>query len=469
MSHQYSLWQERLYKRLFEQPYPLWVDADGVLPAVSLWFLLRERLNDLRDADVNAGDRVVFALPPDRHFLAWMLAALWQGCTLVLVQPSAFARESAEEMERFLSAKVWIDTDGLRLCAKPILPTTPEASFLLATSGTTTAPKWVALSECNIWSVIDSHLPVLGLRDSVSVAYSAARVLSLLPMHHAFGLVIDFLTAFFAGAEIVRDRQNGRDISHFLRVAADHNITHCSMVPLLAERLAALPEGRSFLRDLQGGVIGGAPVSKALATFLAETRLRVGYGQTEAAPGIALGEAGVWCEHYLGKALGCKTRVSTEGVLEFSGANAHIGIWTEQGLERLDEGRWISTGDYVRDCGNETTEEYIFVGRVDETFKLANGRFIPAPQWEELLKNSIDGCTQAMIFSLSGTTCTICLALQNPALRPDAARQMVLSALPIPAELLGNVHIFLPTEWRVTPKGSTDRKAIIQHINHHHV
>jgi acyl-CoA synthetase (AMP-forming)/AMP-acid ligase II len=458
MPNHHSLWQERLRKRLFEQPYPLWMDSEGVLPAASLWFLMRECVQLLRNEGVHAGDRLVLALPPHRDFLAWMLAGLWQGCTLALSPPTS----TSEALARFFSAKVVIDRDGIKKYPFGEATPTPDVCLLLATSGTSSAPRWIALSERNIFTVIDSHLPMLNLNDAHRNSHNAARVLSLLPLHHAFGLVIDFLSAFFAGAEIVRDEEGGRDVGRIIRLAQEHEITHCSFVPLQVKRLAALPEGREFLRSLQGGVIGGAPVNNELATFLRSTRLRVGYGQTEAAPGITLGEPGVWQEHYLGKALGCETRINADGVLEFRGDNAHVGLWTEQGLVRCAEGRWVTTGDYVQASTDAVSEEYIFAGRADDSFKLANGRFIPAPEWEMMLRSHVEGCSEAMIFSSDGERCTICLAFhhERQALTNEQAQDFILNCLPISEELLDRVHCISTAQWLYTPKGSTNRRAV---------
>jgi long-subunit acyl-CoA synthetase (AMP-forming) len=387
-----------------------------------------------------------------------MLAALWQGCTLALASPTS----NCEALSEFFSAKVVINRDGVKKYFFGESTPTPDVCLLLATSGTSSAPRWIALSERNIFSVIDSHLPALNLSNAHRSSHNAARVLSLLPLHHAFGLVIDFFTAFFAGAEIVRDAEGGRDVERIIRLAQEHEITHCSFVPLQVKRLAALPEGRVFLRSLQGGVIGGAPVSNELATFLRSTRLRVGYGQTEASPGITLGGPGVWQEHYLGKALGCETRINADSVLEFRGDNAHVGLWAEQGLVRCAEGRWVATGDYVQTSTDAAREGYVFVGRADDAFKLANGRFIPAPEWEMMLRSHVEGCSEAMIFSLDGECCTICLAFrhEHQMLPDEQEHTFILNCLPISEELLRDVHVVPLDAWCYTPKGSTDRHAM---------
>jgi acyl-CoA synthetase (AMP-forming)/AMP-acid ligase II len=71
-------------------------------------------------------------------------------------------------------------------------------------------------------------------------------------------------------------------------------------------RLSEARGGMDLLRALRGGVVGGAPVDAELAALLAETRLRVGYGQTEAAPGVCLGAPGDWRAGAIGQPVGVR-------------------------------------------------------------------------------------------------------------------------------------------------------------------
>jgi long-subunit acyl-CoA synthetase (AMP-forming) len=64
------------------------------------------------------------------------------------------------------------------------LPRAPEARFLLRTSGTGGQRKRIALSDANLFVVLRSHLPILGLK-------ARHRLLSTLPWSHAFGLVLE--------------------------------------------------------------------------------------------------------------------------------------------------------------------------------------------------------------------------------------------------------------------------------------
>ncbi len=306
------------------------------------------------DAGVNAGDRVVLSVRPGPAFLSVLAAALRLRLTLAIVPVGS---DLDAELERFdarvsvgegAGSAVWSPgphggPPGDPPRARPAigLPT-PDARLILATSGTTGSPRWVVLSDGNLRAVLSGHLPRLGLE--------GASVLSVLPWTHAFGLIIDLLPAILAGATVFRDPEGGRDP----RVTADlilrHRITHFSAVPLAYHRLADHSGDGALLRQLRGGVVGGAPVTPSLAGLLAPTRLRVGYGLTEASPGLALGDPGSWVPYSLGKPLGCQVRLTPGGCLQFRGPNACLGHWSEGRLHRLLPRRWVH-GRHGRDPG----------------------------------------------------------------------------------------------------------------------
>jgi long-subunit acyl-CoA synthetase (AMP-forming) len=137
------------------------------------------------------------------------------------------------------------------------------------------------------------------------------------------------------------------------------------------------------LRQLQGGIIGGAPVRGDVRQRLQGTRLRVGYGQTECGPGVTLGEAGDWAtDDYLGRPLGCDVALrpspeASTGELFVQGENLALGyVQGKEVLPVVAVDGWRATGDLATRMG----EGFVFQGRKDELFKLDNGRMVnPIP------------------------------------------------------------------------------------------
>jgi len=410
------------------------------------------------------GDRLVLALPPSTAFVQVLTAALWEGLTVAL----APARDDADELCAALDARaavasrpghhIWTTNDYAGPDTKPEAlraadaERTPDVRFLMRTSGTTQLARWIALSDRNVLSVLVSHLPHLSLR--------RARVLSVLPWSHAFGLVLDLLPALLSGAEIIRDPDGGRDPSSLVRRGKMRNATHLSAVPLTIQHVLAQEGGPSLLDQLHGGIVGGAPVSGPLADRLSDTRLRAGYGQTEAAPGIALGPPGRWAANYLGQPLGCNVEVADDGELVFDGPNAYVGVWRRhEGLDRRDSARPVHTGDLVRRDG----DGLVFDGRKDASFKLSNGRLVRSGTWEARIKSEYPFLNDVLLFTPNGTDLALALCTERSASdRPSPADfRDVLGSL---GNRLDEVMSVAPANWSQLPKGTVDRDEMTRRL-----
>ncbi len=459
-------WRGALHARLRGRPLPLVWTRDALVPAATLWTGARLWVEWLRAGGVGAGDRVVCALPPGPAFVMLLVAALWEELTFVPIPPPADASAVEAALED-VDARLAVVSSGGALgtgvfaCAAAGTPPggapgaraplrarrgapTPDARFFLQTSGTTGAARRVALSDANVRAVLDSHAPLLGLE--------GATVLSVLPWHHAFGLVLELLPALLAGAELARDPSGGRDPDSVLAVAAQHPVTHLSAVPLTARLLAEREDARALLGRLRGGVVGGAPAGPALAAALRATRLRAGYGQTEASPGVTLGDPGAWRAGALGRPVGCAVRVDADGVLAFRGPNACLGFWRDGALAAEPPDRWVRTGDLAR---AEADGTYTFEGRLSDSFKLENGRFVAAAAVERAVCERWPAVADAMLSSPDGRSLVLAVS--------DAG-----GAAPAPAdlaELLGplagrplQIVAVAPGAWVRTPKGELDRR-----------
>jgi len=375
-----------IYNRFRGLPAPLLCFADGIIPAASIWTGTRVWLEELRQCGLEPGDRIACALSPSPAFVMLLLAALWEGYTLALLPSDNVEEQVLLELDarvlvgNLSNASIQVDGDNLpesNFTACPLRDTqgcrTPEIQLIARSSGTSGRGKWVAVSSEALLSVLRSHGSLLNLEE--------ARVLSVLPWHHLFGLVIELLPALFAGAEVIRSASGGRDTKELLALGKEHAVTHLSGVPLTFLRLIELRGGLDLIQSLRGGVVGGAPVSDSLATYLRGTRLRVGYGQTEASPGISLGEVGAFSSGCMGIPVGCEVRIEPDGLLQFRGDNACLGYWVD-GEFVPEKSDWRSSGDLAE----WTPDGLRFIGRADDRFKLANGKMVSPSLIEERLR-----------------------------------------------------------------------------------
>lgn len=452
-------WHDLLYDRLRDEPLPALISDDTITPAASLWTGSRLWVQAFRDSALEPGDRVVLALPPSTAFVQVLIAALWEGFTIALVRPDEEVPALLETLDARAAVTTaeaphaWVSDEyaGPRSTPDTLRPTetppTPDARFLLRTSGTTDHARWVALSDRNVLSVLTAHLPHLSLQN--------ARALSVLPWTHAFGLILDFFPALLSDAELIRDPEGGRDPERLVRLRNAWGATHLSAVPLTIERLLTLDDGAALLQDLQGGIVGGAPIAGPLAKRLSNTALRVGYGLTEASPGVALGPSGKWTAHYLGRPLGCSVHIADDGELLFEGDNACLGFWRDGALDRADPDRTVATGDLVERKG----EDLFFRGRKDDAFKLSNGRLVQAGALESDLKTAFPELHDALVFTPNGSDVAVALCL-SPTADAGSVSDAVPNVLGGLADRLVWTTTVAPDAWTTLPKGSVDRAAM---------
>jgi long-subunit acyl-CoA synthetase (AMP-forming) len=326
-----------------------------------------EVVRSLTRAGFRRGDRLAVMLPNGPDFVATFLACLEMEVTFVPLNPSALPEEIPR---RCMTAGV----TGLRSVGDGLVRVRPTRSStesvqapaaIFFTSGSGGDAQAVALSEAALMHVADTHHRALGYA-------RGDTILGFLPWSHAFGFTLELLMALLYEG-VLRSVPSVAFPEAIQASPADYLFA----VPRMIERLAD-----ASLKRLQGGIIGGAPVRGRVRRRLEATRLRVGYGQTECAPGVSLGEAGEWsCDDFLGRPIGCEVDVRTGledvGELVLRGPNLADGYVRGEQIVPVTAGDgWRETGDLVARTG----DGLVFQGRKDELFKLDNGRMVnPVP------------------------------------------------------------------------------------------
>ena len=410
----------------------------------------------LRRAGITRGDRVICALPNGAAFAQLLVASLADGITLAPVPPG----EDVVPLLDALDARIAIASTAAhphvaepsRTGGPPGGPMVPRKSvartdsiaFLLRSSGTVGLPRWIALSDTGVYAVLQSHLPLIGI--------DGTSTMCVLPWSHAFGLILGLLPALLRARRIVA-LPDARDPDAQIAAATEHAVTHMSMVPLIASRLGESEDGRALLRSLRSGLVGGAAIDARLASLLVTTQLQVGYGQTEASPGIMLGQPGEFRASLLGRPVGCDVRIDPDGVLAFRGANVCEGIWQDQRLHSLEADRWQRTDDIVTADGGV----YFFVGRTAVTFKLANGRLVQAPQLEASLRDRIPRITDVVVTSTAADSIDMIYSTHDATPVGEDEIRRVFGGL---STYLRSVTPVSMDAWVRTPKGEIDRQRL---------
>ncbi|MBP9886798.1 MAG: acyl--CoA ligase [Leptospiraceae bacterium] len=455
----------QLYERLANKPYPLFVFNDIIIPAATIWVGIRAWSKYFRELGLTTGDRIILSYPESPAFVHILFASILEKLTLVILRPDNLDISQITDLD----VKLVITSKDSPYSIKPDLMgmppekielrnseinRVPDIRFILQSSGSTGNPKFICLTEEGILSVIRSHNRVFEIGRGHETV-----VLSILPWSHCFGLVLDLLLSTFYADCIIRDPENGKNIDSILYFIEKKEITHLSGVPLTFEKVLHLPRGKELLYSLHSGIIGGAPISKLLSENLVNTNFFVGYGQTEASPGICLGEKGLFFENYIGKPLGCEVKISDRGELLFRGENSFYGYWKNKGIILTSKDSWIPTGDMVV----EKEQGLFFIGRSDFSFKLPNGIMIQPELIELELKEKINLISNCLLFYSLG----IYLFFSSDSLEMyEEIIQLIRKNI---HPLLRNISIsILPldsSEWIISPKGGVDRKVMIQKLS----
>ena len=451
--------REKLYNRLSEKPHPLFVFKNSIIPAATIWVGVRAWVKVFREHKIEPGDRIILSYEESPAFVHIVFASIWEGLTLIILKPNSIHDKSIE----FFDAKLIISGQSIPYSIQPdnmglpqeeieirktYLAKSIQTRFILQTSGSTGNSKFVCLEEDAIYNVIQTHSKIF--------ESNKTSALSILPWSHCFGLVLDLLMCTMYSEMIVRDPESGKRTEPILELFAKYETNHFSSVPLVIERILQNENGLELLQKLQSGIIGGAPITKRLSEKLKTTKLCVGYGQTEASPGICLGEKGVFYENFIGSPIGCETRINKKGELEFKGDNALVGYWQEGKIDIIPQDGWISTGDIVQ----EKTEGLFFVGRLNFSFKLPNGIMIQPEIIEKEILLGIKQISKCMIFFKKQIHFLFSIESKN---QKEEIIEIIRRNLP---PFLKNADIkfelILEDKWIYFPKGEINRIAMIE-------
>ena len=259
-----------------------------------------------------------------------------------------------------------------------------EIATLIYTSGTTGKSKGVMLTQSNLAQNVES------------VPYSAepgCTLLSVLPVHHAFCLVMDWLKGFSLGATVcIND-----SFMHMVRNMGIFKPQVMLMVPLMIEtiykRLSAvdpsLPK-EAVAANVFGGNLkiiftGGAHLDPFYIDKLAEYGVQVleGYGMSECSPVISSNTPEDHKIGSIGKPLpNVKVRFVNDEI-QVQGSSVMQGYYKmpAETAETL-AGGWLHTGDkgYIDEDG------FLFInGRVKNLIILSNGENISPEEIENKL------------------------------------------------------------------------------------
>ena len=468
-------------------------DHDGALYTYAdLAAMVDDTAAALAEAGVRAGDRVMLVSENSALYAALILAINRLGAWIVpvnarhtpgeldAIEAHSTARLMAFTTEASPAAAAHAAARGGKAVRRlacgnvvlsPTRPCEPEpaaadiggtVAALIYTTGTTSAPKGVMLTNANlIWNARTSA----ELRD-----FSAAdEVLGVLPGTHIFGFSSTFLSVLTVGALI---RFLPRFSAEAVLDAFEDGVSAMTAVPHMYERILThlANTGRPF-RALRLRYIsaGGAPLDpdwKARTEAVFGLTLNNGYGLTETSPGIAATRpASPRRDTSLGPALpGVTVTVDAPdedgiGELIVTSPGMMKGYYRDEAATRavLLPGGRLRSGDLgkVAPDGSIT-----IVGRTKELI-IRGGFNVYPPEIEAMLTRDPVVLQAAVVGMAAGGEEQILAFVLAPGGDAEAIRARLRSSL---APYKVPQHLFVVDEFPTAPTGKILKHKLVSHF-----
>lgn len=391
---------------------------------------------------------------------------------------------------------------GVEDIVYPELPNS-HPCLLNYTSGTTGGSKGVILTINNLTGNILTAANYRNSKTGELFFQRGGRVLSFLPLAHAYGCSFDFLAQLAVGGHITL---LGRIPSPKILVEAMQKVhpTIVCCVPMVLEKIyrkqvqPMLEQGpmsvamkipllnsaiysvvKSKLMDVFGGevsifVIGGAPMNQETEAFLMKIGfpITIGYGMTECAPLISFtgpehfkpGSCGRVISKYLDVKIDSPDPEKIAGEILVKGEHVMVGYYKNEKDTKavLDEDGWLHTGD----MGVMESDGTLYIrGRCKTMILSASGQNIYPEQIEERL-NNMYMVSESLIIENEGRLAALVVPDFEQADLEGVSKDDLngimeqnlrdLNTLVASYEKVGSITIY-PTEFVKTPKRSIKR------------
>ena len=303
-----------------------------------------------------------------------------------------------------------------------------ELALINYTSGTTGFSKGVMLPYRALWGNLDYVLDVLGPHIK-----SGFNIVSILPMAHMYGMMVEFLFGFVNGnhlfyltrlpspsliAEAFAQVKPSLIVAvpmivekivrkMIMPVVQSNRVRLLLNMPVVNKRVKA--NIRDMVADVFGGnayevITGGAALNQEIEAFLRDIEfpITVGYGTTETAPLITFsdykdfvpGSCGLPVKH-MEVRIDSDDPQNTPGEVLARGMNTMLGYYKNEEATRavLDADGWYHTGD----LGTMSADGHVFIrGRIKNMLLGSNGQNVYPEEIEDKL-NSMAYVNESLI------------------------------------------------------------------------
>ena len=369
--------------------------------------------NILRSQNVTKGDRVAFKGKNSFEWIAWNMATNSLGCVWVPMyedqsndycnyiikdcNPKIFLSNQNENYNNVKTIDYSLNNINTNNDYNELEFVDNELSTLIYTSGTTGSPKGVMLSNNNILSNIYSiNNRFHDLPKGMS--------LNILPWAHIYSQTCELYYNILYDNKIAISSSREKFIKECKEVQPSTLYLVPRVLDLIKEKASVLDKYLLrelipfFLVYLFGAnlkyiFVGGAKLNDETRDFFQNYEYVIceGYGTTETSPMISVNHfQEPRDEKSIGKHLDDLIVEIVENEIQVSGPNVMMGYWnnieaTNKCLVKRNNKIWYKTGD----SGIMQNGFLYYQGRINDNYKLSNGKFVNVEQVENIVKQYV--------------------------------------------------------------------------------
>lgn len=287
------------------------------------------------------------------------------------------------------------------------LPNDEEARIMIFTSGTTSSPKAVLLSNKNLCSNVMSCAQAVHFKpDDI--------LLSFLPIHHTFECLATFLLGTYSGSCIafcdglkhIAENLKEYNVSVFLCVPAILENLYAKLQKMMKANNITSPDFiKTIFPNYRLSIVGAASISKDTVVGFNQFNIRClqGYGLTESSPVLSVENDLDTRPGSIGKPLpGVQIQIynpDSEGIGEIiaKGDNIMLGYYqNDEATKSAIVDGWLHTGD----LGYFDEDGFLYIaGRQKNVIVLDNGKNV-FPEEIEVILNKSDYITESFVYSV---------------------------------------------------------------------
>ncbi len=266
-----------------------------------------------------------------------------------------------------------------------------EICTVLCSSGTTSLPKAVVLTQKNVISDTVAGMEKYAFFDN-------GRFVNILPYSHAFGIVCDLLGPLYSCSTICF----AYSTADFFAKLATFNPTALNVIPaivgVLLKQLSIVPSkemiiGNSLKKILSGGA--GTPAELSLGMKKFGVEVYGCFGLSECAPCVSVNRDEYYKYGSAGVLLNCNELfIGDDGEISIKGTNVMSGYLSESGeLIPLKDGIF-----HTGDMGYFDEDGFLYiVGRLDDMMVFSDGtKLMPTVVESEI--NKIQGVIESVVY-----------------------------------------------------------------------